>query len=37
MQAEVAAVIGVGEGTVKRYLSEAMSRVAVRLSDPERA
>ena len=35
--AEVAAMIGVGEGTVKRYLSEAMSRVAVRLSDPESA
>ena len=35
--AEVAAVIGVGEGTVKRYLSEAMSRVAMRLSDPESA
>jgi RNA polymerase sigma-70 factor (sigma-E family) len=33
--AEVAAVLGVGEGTVKRYLSEAMSRVAVRLSSAE--
>ncbi len=30
--AQVAAVLGVGEGTVKRYLSEAMSQVAVRLS-----
>jgi RNA polymerase sigma-70 factor (sigma-E family) len=29
--AEVAAVLGVGEGTVKRYLSEAMSHMAVRL------
>ena len=33
--AEVAAVLGVGEGTVKRYLSEAMSRVAVRLSSAD--
>ena len=33
--AEVAAVLGVGEGTVKRYLSEAMSHVAVRLSSAE--
>lgn len=33
--AEVAAVLGVGEGTVKRYLSEAMSRVALRLSSAE--
>lgn len=33
--AEVAAVLGVGEGTVKRYLSEAMSRVAVQLSSAE--
>jgi len=33
--AEVAAVLGVAEGTVKRYLSEAMSRVAVRLSSAE--
>ncbi len=33
--AEVAAVLGVGEGTVKRYLSEAMSRMAVRLSTAE--
>jgi RNA polymerase sigma-70 factor (sigma-E family) len=29
--AEVAALLGVGEGTVKRYLSEAMSHMAVRL------
>ena len=35
--AEVAAVLGVREGTVKRYLSEAMPRVAMRLSDPESA
>lgn len=33
--AEVATVLGVGEGTVKRYLSEAMSHVAVRLSGAE--
>ncbi len=33
--AEVAAVLGVAEGTVKRYLSEAMSRVAVRLTSAE--
>ena len=33
--AEVAAVLGVAEGTVKRYLSEAMSHVAVRLSSAE--
>jgi RNA polymerase sigma-70 factor (sigma-E family) len=33
--AEVAAVLGVGEGTVKRYLSEAMSHVAVLLSGAE--
>jgi RNA polymerase sigma-70 factor (sigma-E family) len=33
--AEIAAVLGVGEGTVKRYLSEAMSRVAVRISSAE--
>jgi RNA polymerase sigma-70 factor (sigma-E family) len=33
--AEVAAVLGVAEGTVKRYLSEAMSRVAVQLADAE--
>ena len=33
--AEVAAVLGVGEGPVKRYLSEAMSRVAGRLSSAE--
>jgi RNA polymerase sigma factor (sigma-70 family) len=30
--AEVATVLGVGEGTVKRYLSEAMAQVAARLS-----
>jgi RNA polymerase sigma-70 factor (sigma-E family) len=34
--AEVAAVLGLGEGTVKRYLSEAMSQLAVRLSSAER-
>src|SRR5260370_17503665 len=33
--AKGAAVLGVGEGTVKRYLSEAMSHVAVRLSSAE--
>ena len=33
--AKVAAVLGVGEGTVKRYLSEAMSHLAVRLSSAE--
>jgi len=32
--AEVAAALGVGEGTVKRYLSEAMTRLAARLSPP---
>jgi RNA polymerase sigma-70 factor (sigma-E family) len=32
---EVAAVLGLAEGTVKRYLSEAMSRVAVRLSSAD--
>lgn len=30
--AKVAATLGVGEGTVKRYLSEAMSHLAVQLS-----
>ena len=30
--AEVAAALSVGEGAVKRYLSEAMSRMAARLS-----
>jgi RNA polymerase sigma-70 factor (sigma-E family) len=34
---EIASVLGVGEGTVKRYLSEAMSNVAVRLSSAESA
>src|SRR5712691_7551036 len=29
---QVAAALGVGEGTVKRYLSEAMTRLAARLS-----
>jgi len=33
--ANVAAVLGVGQGTVKRYLSEAMSRMAVQLSGAE--
>jgi RNA polymerase sigma-70 factor (sigma-E family) len=30
--AEIAVVLGVAEGTAKRYLSEAMSQMAVRLS-----
>jgi RNA polymerase sigma-70 factor (sigma-E family) len=30
--AQIAAALGVGEGTVKRYLSEAMTRLAARLS-----
>jgi RNA polymerase sigma-70 factor (sigma-E family) len=33
--AKVAAALGVGEGTVKRYLSEAMSHMAVQLSTAE--
>jgi len=33
--ARVAAVLGVGEGTVKRHLSEAMSRLAGQLSGAE--
>jgi len=33
--AGVAAALGVGQGTVKRYLSEAMSRMAVQLSGAE--
>ena len=33
--ANVAAALGVGQGTVKRYLSEAMSRMAVQLSGAE--
>src|SRR5215469_512522 len=33
--AEVAAVLGVGEGAVKRYVSEAMSQMAARLSGAE--
>jgi RNA polymerase sigma-70 factor (sigma-E family) len=33
--AKVAGVLGVGEGTVKRYLSEAMSHMAARLSSAE--
>ncbi|HEV2371842.1 MAG TPA: sigma-70 family RNA polymerase sigma factor [Streptosporangiaceae bacterium] len=33
--AEIAAVLGVAEGTVKRYLSEAMSHVVTRLSSAE--
>jgi RNA polymerase sigma-70 factor (sigma-E family) len=34
--AEVAAALGVGEGTVKRYLSDAMPRLAARMSAAER-
>ena len=30
--AQVAAALGIGEGTVKRYLSEAMTRLAARLA-----
>jgi RNA polymerase sigma factor (sigma-70 family) len=30
--AQVASALGVAEGTVKRYLSEAMTRLAARLS-----
>ena len=30
--AQVAAALGLGEGTIKRYLSEAMTRLAARLS-----
>jgi RNA polymerase sigma-70 factor (sigma-E family) len=33
--AQVASVLGVGEGTVKRYLSEAMTRLAARLAPAE--
>lgn len=33
--ADVAAALGLGEGTVKRYLSEAMTRLAERLSPAE--
>jgi RNA polymerase sigma factor (sigma-70 family) len=33
--AQVAAELGVAEGTVKRYLSEAMTRLAERLSPAE--
>jgi RNA polymerase sigma-70 factor (sigma-E family) len=33
--AKVAAALGVGEGTVKRYLSEAMSHMAAQLSTAE--
>lgn len=33
--AQVAATLGVGEGTVKRYLSEAITRLAARLSPAE--
>jgi RNA polymerase sigma-70 factor (sigma-E family) len=33
--AKVAAALGVGEGTVKRYLSEAMSHMAAQLSAAE--
>lgn len=34
--AEIAKVLGVAEGTVKRYLSEAVSQVAARLSAADR-
>jgi RNA polymerase sigma factor (sigma-70 family) len=30
--AQVAAALGIGEGTAKRYLSEALARLAARLS-----
>lgn len=33
--AEVAAALGVSEGTVKRYLSEAISHAALRLPSAE--
>jgi RNA polymerase sigma-70 factor (sigma-E family) len=33
--AQVAAALGVGEGTAKRYLSEAMSHIAAQLSSTE--
>ena len=33
--AQVASALGIAEGTVKRYLSEAMTRLAVRLSPAE--
>ena len=33
--AQVASALGIGEGTVKRYLSEAMTRLAARLSPTE--
>ncbi len=33
--AQVASALGIGEGTVKRYLSEAMTRLAARLSPAE--
>ena len=33
--AQIASTLGVGEGTVKRYLSEAMTRLAMRLSPAE--
>ncbi len=33
--AQVASALGVAEGTVKRYLSEAMTRLATRLSPAE--
>jgi RNA polymerase sigma factor (sigma-70 family) len=35
--AEIAAVLGVAEGTVKRYLSDAMSEMAARLSAADRS
>ena len=34
--AEVATTLGIGEGTAKRYLSEAVTRLAARLSPAER-
>ena len=33
--AQVASALGIGEGTVKRYLSEAMTRLAARLAPAE--
>jgi RNA polymerase sigma factor (sigma-70 family) len=33
--AQIASALGLGEGTVKRYLSEAMTRLAASLSPAE--